>query len=109
MIIQNGYIEVKQIIGGGIDPQTDFPIPAQGVWGGRIACQITAKAYKHAALVGGEFHTQASYEILVDALDLDDLEPVTIRLSDLDGEVRGEYPIISVEYIKAARIYKVVV
>lgn len=110
MIIPNGTIEVKQVVGGGINPITGFPTPAQGEWSGRIACQYSAKAYKHAARIEGEFYTQASYDILVDYLSFEEIiEPTIIRLWDKNGQEVGEFPIIRIEALDAVRQYRITV
>jgi hypothetical protein len=110
MIIPNGYIEIKEVsVVGGINPQTDFPTPAQGEWSGHIACQYLPKSYRHAKEVNSEFYTQASYEILVDELDVQSLKPTLIRLTDEGGHILGEYPVISVWHHKGARIFKITV
>lgn len=109
MIIPNGHIEIKEVVDGGINPQTGFPTPAQGVWSGRIACQYSPKSYRHASVIGGEFYTQASYDILVDTLDVKSVEPTTIRLYDEHDNVVGEFPIISIRHLKGARVFKITV
>lgn len=109
MIIPNGYIEIKEVIGGDINPQNGFPTPAQGVWSERVPCQYTPKSYRHASNIGGEFYTQASYDILIDALDVESMKPTTIRLTGGDGNVVGEFPIISIRHLKGARTYKITI
>ena len=39
MIIANGTIETKIKTGGGIDPDTDYPIAPSVSWGNPIECQ----------------------------------------------------------------------
>lgn len=112
MIIPNGYIEVKQIIGGGINPTTGFPSPAQGVWSGRVACQYSVKSYRRAAEVNAEFYTLASYDLFVDAIDLERegiTDPTMVRLVAEDGKVLGDFPVICVDYLKGVRQYKITV
>lgn len=112
MIIPNGHIEIKQIVGGDINPTTGFPIPAQGVWSGRVACQYSAKSYRHADKVGTEFYTLANYELFVDALDLERegvTAPTTIRLTSESGVVLGEFPVIRIDHLRGVRQYKITV
>lgn len=109
MIIPNGHIEIQAVVGGDINPETGFATPAQGVWSERIACQYTPKSYHHASKVNGEFYTLASYEILIDELSVDGLQPTMIRISDERGLVLGEYPVINIQHYRGARIYKITI
>ena len=109
MIIPNGHIEIREVVGGNTNPQDGFLTPAQGVWSERIACQYTPKSYRHASVVGGEHYTQASYDILVDALEIECIKPTTIRLTDEKGNAIGEFPIISIRHLKGVRVCKITV
>ena len=109
MIIPNGHIEIQAVFDGDINPQTGFPTPTQGVWSERIVCQYLTKSYRHASAVNDEFYTLASYEILVDALAVEGIQPTIIRLSDEQGNVLGEYPVISIQHHRGARVYKITI
>ena len=107
MIIPNGHIEIRKVVGDDINPQDGFLTPAQGVWSERIACQYTPQSYRHASVVGGEHYTQASYDILVDALNVEGVKPTTIRLTDENGNAIGVFSIISIRHLKGVRAYKI--
>ena len=66
MIIANGTIETKIKTGGGIDPDTDYPIAPSVSWGNPIECQYRANKYSNKGKANGEAFTIASYEILID-------------------------------------------
>lgn len=99
MIIENGTIELKSKIGGGIDPITGYPLkPSSISWGEPIPCQYKANRYNNLGRVNGEHFTTASFEILVEE------QPITseqLRLKDNRGGVLGEFSIISVEPLEA--------
>lgn len=64
MIIQNGTIEFKTKTGGGIDPETGYPVkPSSELWGEPVPCQFRATKYNQLSIIKGEHVTLASYEI----------------------------------------------
>lgn len=98
MIIQNGTIEVKHKTGGGIDPETGYPVKPVVEWGTPIPCQFSANKRDNLGKVNGEHYTVAQYEILIEQ------QPFTteqIRLKDLAGNTVGEFSIIQVEPLDA--------
>ena len=100
MIIENGTIELKQkTIGGGIDKTTGYPLkPASVSWGDPIPCQYIAKKYSNLCMVGGEHFKTAEYSVLIEEQPFDAEQ---IRLKDLNGNVVGEFSVISVEPLTA--------
>lgn len=99
MIIANGYIEIKRKTGGGIDTTTGYPIKPEAEWGGAIDCQYSATRYNNLAMSGGEPYRDAAYSILIEEQPLDGAEQ--LRLHDKDGNVVGEYSIVSIEPLDA--------
>lgn len=108
MIIQNGFIEVKQKSGGGgIDPETGYPIAHDSVeWGDPIPCQYTANSHNWQGRVNSEHFTIAQYEILIEEQPI---EAEQIRLSKFSGEIIGEYSIMEIEPLEAVSELKILV
>ena len=99
MIIPNGFIEVKRKTGGGIDPETGYPVKSDTVeWGDPIPCQYSANKHDWLGRAGGEHFTVAQYEILIEEQPLDTEQ---IRLSDRAGNTVGEFSIMEVEPLEA--------
>lgn len=109
MIIQNGTIEVKSVVSGGIDPETGYPLPSGGgTWGAPIPCQFLADTYNRQAISNGERYTESHFTILIE-------EPQSrerierIRLKDLFGDVVGEYSVKQVEPLEGVCEVKIIV
>lgn len=94
MIIANGTIETKIKTGGGIDPDTDYPIAPSVSWGNPIECQYRANKYSNKGKANGEAFTIASYEILIDEQPYN---AEMLRLRDISGKILGEFSVIEVE------------
>lgn len=94
MIIANGTIETKIKTGGGIDPDTDYPIAPSVSWGNPIKCQYRANKYSNKGKANGEAFTIASYEILIDEQPYN---AEMLRLRDISGKILGEFSVIEVE------------
>ena len=86
MIIANGTIETKIKTGGGIDPDTDYPIAPSVSWGN--------PKYSNKGKANGEAFTIASYEILIDEQPYN---AEMLRLRDISGKILGEFSVIEVE------------
>lgn len=106
MIIANGTIEAKIKTGGGIDPETGYPIPPSVSWGNAIACQYRANEFSNQGKVNGEAFTVASYEILIDEQPYD---AETLRLRDVCGRILGEFSVIETELLQAVCQLRIVV
>lgn len=104
MIIQNGNIEVKKKSGGGIDPETDYPIPATESWEPKIPCQYRANTYSNKGRSNGEAFTIAAYEVLIEGVNFD---AERVRLSNLSGRTLGEFSVISAEPLPAVQMTKI--
>ena len=100
MIIENGTIELKQKAGGGgIDPETGYPIKTASVsWSEPIPCQYTANKYDNLGKVNGEHFTTAEYSVLIEEQPF---SAEQLRLKDRDGNVIGEFSVIQVEPLEA--------
>lgn len=104
MIIQNGNIEAKAKKGGGIDPETGYPIPATESWGQKIPCQYRANTHSNKGRSNGEAFTVAAYEVLIDGEKFD---AERVRLSDLSGRTIGEFSVMSAEPLAAVQTVKI--
>lgn len=98
MIITNGTIQAKIKTGGGIDPETDYPIPPTVSWGELIPCQFRANNYSNRGKANGEAFTIASYEILIEEQPYD-AEMLVLR--DDTGKTLGEFSVIEIEPLPA--------
>lgn len=99
MIIENGTIELKQKKGGGgIDPETGYPVKASFTWGEPIPCQYSANKYDNLGRVNGEHFITASYTVLI---ELQTFEAEQLRLKDRSGKLVGEFSIMQVEPLDA--------
>lgn len=100
MIIPNGTIELKRKQGGGIDPETGYPIKPSSVnWGDPIPCQYFANKYNNLGQVSGEHFKTAKYTVLIEEQTLEDSEQ--LRLKDRAGYTVGEFSIIQIEPLEA--------
>lgn len=99
MIIGNGTIETKAKTVGKIDPKTGYPSkPSDVSWGDPIPCQYSANKYNKLGRVSGEHFIRAEYSVLIEEQPFDAEQ---IRLKDLNGNVVGEFSVISVEPLSA--------
>lgn len=109
MIIQNGTIETKSSVGGGIDPETGYPLPpGSEAWGNPIPCQFSADTYDRQAVSNGERYTEERYTILIEE-QADRMHIERIRLKDLFGDVVGEFSVRQVEPLEGVCEVKIVV
>ncbi len=99
MIIRNGTIETKTKTGGGIDPETGYPIrPVDVSWNAPIPCQYSANKYDKLGRYNGEHFTVAQYSVLIEEQPFDAEQ---VRLKDGKGDVLGEFSVISIEPLEA--------
>lgn len=98
MIIQNGTIEVKTKSGGGIDPETGYPINCKELWGEPIPCQWSPNRNNMLGISNGEHFTVASYVVLIEEQQFDAEQ---IRLRTIDGKNLGEFSLMYAEPLEA--------
>ena len=106
MIIVNGTIETKVKSAAGINPATGFPNVSQGSWSTPIPCQYIPNAHNNLGIANGEHYVQAKYAILIDLMQFSSEQ---IRLKDMQGNVIGEFSVISVEPLQAVDELKILV
>lgn len=102
MIIQNGYIEFKAKATGGLDPVTGYPQKPTASWGELIPCQYVPKQINLQARTGGNAKVTSSYEVYVE-MPLPVKATEQIRLTDMSGNVVGEYSLISSQELVAVQ------
>ena len=108
MIIQNGTIEVKNKVPGGIDPRTGYVIPSsEAQWLEPVPCQWQLTDFSYLERTSaGEHYTKASYSVLIEQVY--GFAPRQVRLKDNSGAVLGEFSVIMQEELDAVcqtRIY----
>lgn len=108
MIIPNGNIEFKHKSAGGLDPVTGFPVKPTSSWGEPIPCQYVPKQLNLQARSGGNAMVTSSYEVYLD-MPLSDGASEQLRLTDLQGNVVGEYSLIAMEELVAVQEIKITV
>lgn len=100
MIIENGYIRLVQVTGGGM--KGGIPQPAVEVASNAIPCNI--KTIKH-----NRVYTQASYEVLIDSVIMPRFEAEKALLTDNRGNELGEFRMQDVQHLDAVGVIKVIV
>lgn len=106
MIIANGTIEIGTISNAGTDDK-GYPIATQVTYGEPILCQYSHTAYNRLCLVYDENATSVHYEILIEEQALPEVG--TIRITDFDKGVIGDFPVASIEKLEAVCEYKITV
>lgn len=106
MIIANGFIQVKQKTGGGIDPVSGHPVPVVVAWGEPIPCQYSATNFNWQSQQRGEPTTQRSYSILIEEQSFTGEQ---IMLVDDSARVIGEFPIRQIEPLDAVCQLRIIV
>lgn len=108
MIIQNGNIEFKQKNAGGIDPATGYPQMPSARWSEPIPCQYVPKQINLQARSGGNVIRTSSYEVYL-AMPLPNEATEQIRLTDISGNLIGEYSLLAKEELIAVQEVKITV
>ena len=94
MLFTNGHIELGKTSGGGINPESGYPVPVMEEWGCRIPCQFRAPGMNLKAMsADGSAYTDVSYEILV---EWQEITSERLRLYSMDGKLLGEFQMIRV-------------
>jgi hypothetical protein len=111
MIIVNGYIQPKIKVQESmpvIDPATGFPRKEaiSASWGDKLDCQVIANNLNALARVLGEAKTEQSYTILLEAQPFPYEE---IALYDAEGNMVGEFSIISATLLEAVGQLKLII
>ena len=104
--ITNGSVSYKFKTGGGLDPVTGFPVPATSTWGEDIPCRWTTVSLNLLARDIEEHYIEAKYAIYVAGKRLPSEQ---LKLGDNDGNVLGEFSVISYEYMELNGMTKILV
>lgn len=102
----NGSVQFKTKAGGGIDPTTGYPIAASAAWSDAVGCRWVKTSENLQAKSSGEPIVQSNYTIYLDG---DNMPSEQVRLTDRNGNVLGEYSVISAEYIDTKGVTKILV
>lgn len=100
MIIQNGNIEAITVAESGRDPNTGYPVAGSVSYSEKIPCQYFLKTNRQFVLAEGERKETEQYQILVEEQQ-GAFNPEQVRLSDLNGNVIGEFVVETVEPLEA--------
>ena len=107
MIIQNGTIETKGKVAGGIDKETGHPVKSsEPTWNEPIACQFIPNQHNNLGVSTGQHFTLASYTVYIEEQPFNAEQ---IRLKDMGGKVLGEFSIISIEPLEAVCEIKILI
>lgn len=93
MIIQNGFIEFISVSGGGLDPVTGHPAKAETTYGEKIPCQYVNGSQNLQGKNNGEPVIQQTWTIYIESF-CHCIPSERLRLTDLCGNLVGEYSII---------------
>ena len=107
MIIQNGTIEFKHKVGGGLDAD-GYPVKATEQWGEPVPCQYVPKHYNLQGRAGDNATIETSFEIYV-AMPLPVEATEQLRLVDMAGVRVGEYSVVSSHELRAVQQIKITV
>lgn len=108
MIIQNGNIEFKQKNAVGIDPDTGYPQKPSARWGKPIPCQYVPRQIDLQSRSGGNAISTSSYEVYLE-MPLPIGATEQIRLTDMSGNVVGEYSLLAMQELVAVQQIKITV
>jgi hypothetical protein len=106
MIIENGYIRLVQVTGGGM--KGGIPQPAVEVASNAIPCNIKTIKHNRGISMNGVY-TQSSYEVLIDSVIMPRFEAEKVLLTDNRGNELGEFRMQDVQHLDAVGVIKVIV
>lgn len=109
MIIENGTIEFKQKTGGGINPETGYPIkPSTASWSTPQPCNIVPLHENLLAVSSlGTNYRKRTYAVYVEEGTTVISEQV--RLRGKDGKELGDFSVIQVEPLEAVGMIRILV
>ncbi len=107
MIIPNGTIEVQNLTGGGLDPETGFPTTGAATWDEPVPCQFSPVKQDYRATVDGEPAKTLSFSILIEQQP--SFKADRLRLQDSAGTLLREFSVESVEQLEAVGQTRIIV
>ena len=93
MLVVNGYIKIKTVTGGGLDPN-GYPVPPTETWGNAIECQFIANSHNSQGYSNAGQFTTHDYTVL---LEMQSFPYSTIRLYNDENTLIGEFEVKHVE------------
>ena len=106
MIIENGYIRLVQVRGGGM--KGGIPQPVVEAASDAIPCNIKTIKHNRGISMNGVY-TQSSYEVLIDSVIMPRFEAEKALLTDNRGNELGEFRMQDVQHLDAVGVIKVIV
>lgn len=105
MIIANGTIQFKRVVGEGYD-ENGYPLPPSEEWTEAKPAQILPASYDALAVstTTDSAYTLAKYEVLIEERDFAKSDEVKLANSDL--QATAIHRVVSSEYLRAVRQYK---
>ena len=105
-LFSNGTLQFKQKTGGGIDPTTGYPVQATSTWGEAVPCSWNTVSLNLLATTNNEHYKDAQYSLFIEG---NNLPSEQLKLSDNNGNVLGEFSIISYEYLDTKSVTRIIV
>lgn len=105
IIVKNGYIQVKEKTGGGLDKETGHPIKPSISFGDPIPCQWRVIKSSNKSVSNGEAFTISQYEILLDVQQVGE----QFKLFGNKDLLIGEFSALSIEHLDLVHITKILV
>ncbi len=99
----NGFVEFKISTGGGLD-SNGLPIEVSESWGEKVKCHIVINSKNNKGVAKDGKFSIVTYTVF---MDLRDFETDTIRLSDRDNKVLGEFKVQNVEKLTLVNRLKI--
>lgn len=107
MIIENGYMQVVEQSGGGM--QNGRPIPVVETLQSAIPCNIKTIKHDRKGVTVDSVYTQSSYEVLVDIANIHHFTADKIALTDNRQMAIGVYKVQDVQHLDYVEAIKIIV
>ena len=105
-LFSNGTVQFKQKSGGGIDPETGYPVSATSTWSESVPCSWKTVSLNLLATANNEHYKDARYTLFIEG---NSLPSEQLKLTDNDGNTLGEFSVISYEYLDTKGVVQIVV
>jgi hypothetical protein len=104
MEFENGYIQIKTTIGGGLID--GMPVAASESWGVKIACHIQKNMQNNKGNYKDGTFTQFAFTIF---LEMQVFEAKRIKLTNNRNELIKEFEVQSIEFLDLVQRVKIIV
>lgn len=105
-VVANGSVSFKYKTGGGFEAITGYPVVAKSYWGEPVECHWATVSMDLLAIGHNEHFTNAKFVVYILG---NTLPTEQMKLSDNNGDVLGEYSVISYEYLQVKGVTKIIV